>query len=441
VYYLELALRNLKRNVALTILTVILVSAGVGCFTFSFTTLRVMSSDPIPNKSSVLFVPQLASDDPRDHSPPGFWPDSLVYQDAMELIKAHGQSHQTTIFPVQLEVTAPGRRLQDASGQAVFSDFFSMFEVPFRSGSSWSEVDDANADNVVVLSANLANRLFLDGDPIGKDVTLQRRAYRVIGVVDEWNPLPRFYDPGRAFSTPEDFYIPFRTAIANQIDDGADATGCLPPRASFAPADYYRALLNSGCFHTRLWVELPTPASVERYRSFLLAYITQQHQLGRFPGTVRVALKNVREWLIWTHVVPNEVRLRTYLAIGFLFICLVNAAGLILAQLSRRTTELGVRRAMGASRLSVCLQIGTESAVVGCMGGLAGMGLAYLALAVERISLSQSGGDAALLHLTQMNADVVLTTFGVGVLTTLCAALYPAWQVTGTPPSRQLKIQ
>ncbi len=440
-YYLELALRNLRRNVALMVLTVILVGAGVGCFTFAYTTLRVMSSDPIPGKSTILFVPQLASDNPGDQNPPGSWSDSLVYQDAMELMRAHRALRQTTVYPVQLDMSTPGRQPLTVFGKAVYSDFFAMFEVPFRSGAPWSQVDDANAVNVVVLSTGLANRAFPEGDPIGKDIELRGRPYRVIGVLNRWNPLPRFYDPWRAFSTPEDFYIPFRTAVANEIDDGEDYSGCLPPGAAATAESQYRALLDSGCFHTRVWVELPTRAGVAEYRSFLASYIAQQHALGRYPGTPRSTLKNVREWLVWTHVVPDEMLLRTYLAVGFLVVCLVNAAGLILAQLSRRSTELSVRRAMGASRLSMCWQIGMESAVVGCLGGLLGLVLAYSALVIERVALSQTAGDPVLRHLTKMNWNVVVVAFAAGVLTAATAALYPAWQMSRVPPGRYLKIQ
>jgi putative ABC transport system permease protein len=440
-YYFDLALRNLRRNLGLTLLTLVLVGAGVGCFTFSFTTLRVMSSDPIPDKSSVLFMPQLGSDDPHDHNPSGRLPDSLVYRDALELMRVHRGIRQTAIFPMQLEISTPSHLPLTVAGQAVYADFFPMFQIPFRSGSPWSQTEDRSAANVVVLSANLADRLYPEGDSIGKEIDLQGHSYRIIGVLNHWNPLPRFYDPWRAFSLPEDLYIPFSAAVAKEIDDGEDYVGCLPPSLGATGGNYYRALLNSGCFHTRFWVELPTPASVEDFRSFLGGYITQQHQLGRFPGTPRTGLLNVREWLIWAHVVPNEVLLRTYLAVGFLIVCLVNAAGLILAQLSRRATELSVRRAMGASRLSLYWQIGTESALVGCIGGLLGLGLASLALAIERAALSQSAGDLVLSHLTHMDTGVVLMTFGVGVLTAMGAALYPAWQVSHTPPARQLKVQ
>jgi hypothetical protein len=57
-YYLELATRSLRRNVVLTVLMIAAVGVGIGASMTMLTTLRVMSRDPIPDKSSVLFAPQ-----------------------------------------------------------------------------------------------------------------------------------------------------------------------------------------------------------------------------------------------------------------------------------------------------------------------------------------------------------------------------------------------
>ncbi len=58
-YYFELAIRSLRRNVALTALMIGAVGVGIGTSMTALTALRSMSADPIPEKSARLFTPQL----------------------------------------------------------------------------------------------------------------------------------------------------------------------------------------------------------------------------------------------------------------------------------------------------------------------------------------------------------------------------------------------
>ena len=58
-YYVELALRSFRRNVALTVLMVLAIAFGVGASMTTLTVLRVLSADPIPGKSDRVYYVQL----------------------------------------------------------------------------------------------------------------------------------------------------------------------------------------------------------------------------------------------------------------------------------------------------------------------------------------------------------------------------------------------
>jgi hypothetical protein len=80
------------------------------------------------------------------------------------------------------------------------------------------------------------------------------------------------------------------------------------------------------------------------------------------------------EWLDYNHVVPGDVRLQMWLAFGFLLVCLVNTIGLLLAKFLRRSGEIGVRRALGASRAEIFKQCLVEAGTIGLAGGVLGLG-------------------------------------------------------------------
>ena len=150
------------------------------------------------------------------------------------------------------------------------------------------------------------------------------------------------------------------------------------------------------------WVQLDTPEKAAAYRQYLTNYSDQQRAAGRFERPTNVRLRNVMEWLDYSKVVPGDVRLQVWLAFGFLLVCLLNTVGLLLAKFLRRCGEIGVRRALGASRRAIFAQCLIEAGTVGLAGGVLGLGLAMLGLWAVRqqpAELCRTGapgpGDAA----------------------------------------------
>jgi putative ABC transport system permease protein len=140
-------------------------------------------------------------------------------------------------------------------------------------------------------------------------------------------------------------------------------------------------------------------------------------------------------WLDYNKVVPGDVRLQLWLAFGFLLVCLLNTVGLLLAKFLRRSSEIGVRRALGASRRAIFAQCLVEAGTVGLAGGLLGLGLAMLGLWAVR---QQPASYAELAHL---DPTMLLTTFLLAIVASLLAGLLPAWRACEVPPAIQLKSQ
>jgi putative ABC transport system permease protein len=435
-YYLQLAIRSLKRNVALTALIVTAVGVGIGASMTEFGVMRALSGDPLPDKSSRLVMPQIdvwGPDSRQSRTGAAVeLPDQLSYRDAMALMRAHRGLRQTAMYGVAPDVTPAQGRPFPASGRAAYADFFRMFEAPFRSGGPWSPADDAQRANVVVLSAKLADKVFPHIDPIGQSITLDARSYRVVGVLAPWQLIPRVYDMSQsALMDAEDLYLPFATAIDRQMRHyGHNSCDSTPPPG-------WEGHLNSDCVWIQFWVELSSAGAMSDYKQYLLGYAAEQRAAGRFHWAPLAVAHTAREWIALVKVVSDEVKLSTLIAFGFLIVCLINAVGLLLARFSSRAGELGVRRAMGASRWNVFCQCMTETALVGALGALLGLGLTALGQASER---SLEGGDSPLTRLLySLDSGMVLITIAVAVVATMCAGLYPTWRASLVQPALQLK--
>ncbi|WP_449427630.1 ABC transporter permease [Rhodanobacter umsongensis] len=431
-YYLELGLRSLRRNPALTALMVMAIGFGVAASMITYSVFRAVSGNPIPDKSAQLFTPQIDSWGPQQNLQ-GEPPEALDYVDAMALMRTHQAKRQTLLYLVQMSVMPGGDRDLPlaANGYAVYGDFFPMFDVPFQYGGGWSAQDDQARSAEVVISGELNQKLFGGVDSVGRTVNLNGHDYRVVGVTRHWNPTPRFFDlfSTSGFKEASDFYMPFSRALDLKMRPGG-RNSCRGKLTFTGWEDY----LQSNCVWISPWVELDSAADVAQYRRFLESYADNQQRAGRFAWAPNVRLRNVMQWLDYEHVVPPESRISLLVALGFFLICLINTIGLLLAKFLRRAGEIGVRRALGASRREIYTQYLIEAATVGLAGGV--LGLLFTAIGVTGVGVLFPPQIAQLAHL---DFSLVALTLLVAIIATVLAAFYPAWRAASVQPAWQLK--
>ncbi|HEX7813592.1 ABC transporter permease [Dyella sp.] len=436
-YYFQLGLRSLRRNPWLTALMVMAIGFGVAASMITYSVFRAVSGNPIPDKSGRLFVPQIDNWGPQ-HNRRGEPPDALTYTDAMALMRAGKAKAQTIMYDLTLSVI-PGHEAGslpfNADGYATTADFFNMFDVPFEYGSAWSRADDDHHADVAVIGSDLNQRLFGGGNSVGREINLRGHAYRIVGIVGAWNPQPRYFDLFSMFAvngiggSPQVF-VPFEKAIDLKIDTGG-RNSCGGGGSINVGWDGW---LRSECVWVTGWVQLDTPADVQRYRQYLSDYALQLQQAGRLHWAPNVRLRNVQEWLDYQKVVPPESRISLAVALGFFVICLINTVGLLLAKFMRRAPEIGVRRALGASRREVYMQFLVEAGTVGLAGGL--LGLVLTAVGMLGVGLIFQPQVASLAHL---DLSLVALTVLVSVSATIVAAFYPTWKAAQVQPAWQLK--
>jgi putative ABC transport system permease protein len=434
-YYLLLAMRSLKRSIALTVLVIAAVAVGVSASMTVLTIYRGMSTDPIPRKSGQLFAPQIDSWGPVRVLPPSFsdrLEDQLSYRDVEQLLKSPIPRRQVAMYTAWMTVTPqdPHRHPFMVPGRATHGDFFAMFDVPVRYGSAWTKGQDAGKAQVAVISRDLNDRLFDGRNSIGATIRLNDVDYRVVGVLDRWDPQPRFYDLKEGpYGMPEDVFIPFTQAIDQHLWSTGNSF-CNEHNTQSG----WEAYLQSNCIWLSMWVELPTGADISAYRKWLAGYASEQQRIGRFYWPAGTQLRDVRQWLDYHHVVLDEVRLLILVAFGFLLVCLLNATSLMLAKTAGGVRDLALRRALGARRLAVLAQCLVETAVVGFIGGLLGLVLTQLSLLGLERMLQET--RLQLLHLDLV--DLVLTVV-LAVVVTILAGLYPTLRAVHAPPAPQLK--
>jgi putative ABC transport system permease protein len=437
-YYCKLALRSLRRNAVLTLLMIAAVGVGIGASMTTLTVYRAMARDPIPEKSSQLFSVQIDNWGPQNRSVVNGDSERLQpqisYTDAIGLMNAHAARRQTAMYATGGALMPPNPQLLpfQVHIRAAYTDFFRMFDVPFRFGGPWSAADDENRADVVVITRELNDKVFGGADSVGKTLNLDNHEYRIVGVLDRWEPIPKFYDLNNdKYGKSEDMLMPFTRAIQGEMSTWGN-NNC----AGDSGDPGWQGRLRSECIWIQYWVELPATADVDRYRSFLNNYASDQRHSGRFNWPAHTRIRDVRQWLVYQRAVSNEVRILVLVSFSFLAVCLLNAMGLMLAKIMGRSADIGVRRALGANRGAIFMQCLIEAGVVGLVGGMLGLLLTALGLVGLRLLLSDEVNRLTHLGVTDISIAVILS-----VAATMLAGLYPTWRAAQVQPAWQLKAQ
>ncbi|MGD8321360.1 MAG: ADOP family duplicated permease [Gemmatimonadota bacterium] len=280
--------------------------------------------------------------------------------------------------------------------QRVGAGYFSVLGVPPVLGREFDAAEDApDGPPVAILSHDLWARTFgADPDIVGKSIRLKGETHTVVGVMPAG-----FSSPGSA-----DVWTPLR---ASRTGEGGGSNYAVlvrfPQGMSLDEADARMASIE------------PPPSTAEGApeRRFGLVPLDQA-----WSATVRLPL------------------LILLGAIGLMVVVgCANLAGLQIARSLSRQAEMATRQALGGGTGALGRQIATENLVLGVLGGVLGLGMAYLTLeglqgiVRTHFSLWQDIG---------MNAQALGATVGLTVLATLLFGLTPLLRVTRSGASRVL---
>jgi putative ABC transport system permease protein len=434
-YYLKLALLRCRQNITVLVLLAVTMAVGIASCMTTLTIFTAVSGEPMPGVSPGLYIVTMDAREAVERNNNGYAePDGyLNLTDARALVDGHRAVRQVALAQSYTRVAnTDDTKSAEALGLIAYGTALESIGAQLKYGRTWTPAEEAAHSPVIVIDTDVAHRLFGMDNAVGQRVTMGDRIFDVIGVFSSWVPRTQFLDihrnTGTVVGKNEQFLVPLDAALeANVAPLTTGECGKDAAIVSFQSTEVKR------CRWLEVWVTLNSDAAVTAYQQFLANYAQTQRAAGRFVYPPQAKLFQTQAWMQSNRVVPNDVLLNVLLAGAFLFLCMVNVAGLLIARFRKRSSDVAIRRALGAQRRELFAQHLIEAALLCGFGCILALPLTWLGLWIVRIQ-PVPYAEAANLNPLTLFALLVLS-LGVGTL----VGVLPAWDICRLSPALQIK--
>jgi putative ABC transport system permease protein len=295
-----------------------------------------------------------------------------------------------------MDVRSGNILLENTDLTGVTPNYAEIRNMNLAAGRFLTEGDDLHHAPVCFIGTDVLKKFFPTVDPIGKTIRAGTNTYEVVGVATEI---------GSAFGQSQDNYIllPFTTYYKDWHKQNDWLTIFVQAQNSEVmqeSEDEARMLM-------RAWRHLPYDAP-DNFAVFGSASIMA----------------------LWNQITGNLFAVAVALTAVFLVVGGIVIMNIMLASVTERTREIGLRRSLGARKKHIVLQFMTESAVLAAVGGIMGLALAYGIVAFVR---------AVTPIPVKTPLSAVIISLSVSTAVGLFFGIYPAMRAAKLDPIEALR--
>jgi putative ABC transport system permease protein len=299
------------------------------------------------------------------------------------------------------DVRAGNENIDDVTVRGATSNIIDVTTDKVARGRFFSETEYQHRVNVAVVGNDIAERFFRSVDPLGKTIMVGGVGFEVIGVAEK---------NGSAFGQSQDnfVYVPLTTVLKVWGQEGPDSSG--------------------------LWIAVKSssPGVMEQAKDQARAFMrARRHQEFNEKDAFGI-ISSESVTGLWNQIFGGLANASIGIVSIFLVIGGVVIMNIMLATVTERTHEIGLRKAVGARRHDILMQFVVESSVMAAVGGLCGVLLAVMVTQLVRLLTSMP---------MRTPLSVVAFALAVSTIVGLFFGLWPAIKAAKLDPVVALRAE
>jgi putative ABC transport system permease protein len=341
----------------------------------------------------------------------------LTYEDLLRIrdlypqIQIHVPAREINMRLRYKDMLAPGKII----GTVPWAMTRSAMQL--KAGRFLDEYDLKGSENAAVITEATARRLFVLEYPVGKNFYIGKEAYQVVGVIG--TPSAKGKGDGEEAGGKDgaaakeffEVYIPI-TAATRRF--GQIIVSNESGSRTMEKVELHRLTLTA-----------PSEDAVPALAASVRATLQQAHKTVDYELTVPLELlKQAEQTKRIFNIVLGSIAAISLLVGG------IGIMNIMLASVTERTREIGIRRALGATRTDIVIQFLVEALLLSLIGGLIGVGLG---IAVPKVVTHLAG------LVTIIQVDAIILAFSISLGTGIIFGLYPAIRAAALSPIEALR--